>query len=120
MTTITITLREVFPDAAEDDVCVKFDADVNADGVKWNLTSVVGVVAGFRQDMEQDCDPQSIPAFPSDFIWVPVSGTDYDNDASMLELLFDATWTALIQWSAASGGDPASGLPSETIVEYHE
>lgn len=120
MTTFTITLREVFADAAEGEVCVKYDAAVDADGVKCNLTDVVGIVAAYRQDLEPDCFPASTPVFPVDVFLLPISGTDFDDDAAMRELLSDATWTALMNWSSASGGDPTKSLPSETTVEYHE
>jgi hypothetical protein len=120
MTTIIITLRGVFPAAAESEVCVKYDAAVDADGVKWNLTNVAGIVAAFRQDLEPDCFPESVPVFPVDVFLLPVTGTDFDDDAAMRELLSDATWTALMNWSSASGGDPTKALPSETTVEYHE
>ena len=115
MTTFTITLREVYPAAAESEVCAKYDAAVDADGVKWNLTDVVAIVAAYRQDMEPDCFPASTPVFPVDVFLLPVTGTDFDDDTAMRELLSDATWTALMQWN----GDPTSGLPSTTTVEFH-
>ncbi len=120
MTTFIITLRDVFPDAAEGEVCVKYDAAVDADGVKWNLTDVVGIVAAYRQDLEPDCFPASTPVFPVDVFLLPVTGTDFDDDAAMRELLSDATWTALMQWTGVANGDPSIGLPFTVTVEYHE
>jgi hypothetical protein len=120
MTTFIITLREVFPDAAEGEVCAKYDAAVDADGVTRVLTDVVGIVAAYRQDLEPDCFPESTPVFPVDVFLLPITGTDFDDDDSMRELLSDATWTALMQWSGATKGDPAQGLPFSVTVEYHE
>ncbi|MCZ2153102.1 MAG: hypothetical protein LC114_04250 [Bryobacterales bacterium] len=120
MTTITITLREVFPEAGEDDICMRFDAEVDIDGTKWTLTDAVGIVAGFRQDMlEPGPASEQTPEFPLDLIWIPVTGTDYDDEPERLELLCDAGWTALLQWHSANAGDPTSGLPFTQSIEYH-
>lgn len=120
MTTFHFKLLQVFPDAGEDDICLRFDAEVDIDGTKWTLADAVGVVAAFRQDM-QEPGPASeqTPKFPLNLIWIPVTGTDYDDEPERLELLCDAGWTALLQWHRANAGDPACGLPSTTTVEYH-
>ena len=118
MTEITITLRQVFPQANEDDVCLRFDADVDADGVKWCLLNVAGIAAGFRQDMHPDLPP--VPVFPSDYIGMPVTGTDFDEESARLELLCDSGWTALMQWHSANDGNVASGLPYTVTIQYPE
>src|ERR1017187_10131202 len=106
MTSFTFNIKQVYPDAAEGDVCARFDVGVEIDGVTRVLAEVAAIVAAFRQDLEPDCFPASTPVFPIDVFLLPVTGTDFDDDAAMRELLSDATWTALMNWSSASGGDP--------------
>jgi hypothetical protein len=120
MTRFDINIKQVFPDAAEGDVCARFDVVVEIDGVTRALADVAAIVAAFRQDLEPDCFPESTPVFPTDVFFLPVTATDIDADDSMRELLCDATWTALMQWSGATKTDPAQGLPFSVMVEYPE
>jgi hypothetical protein len=119
MTRFDINIKQVYPDAAEGDVCARFDVVVEIDGVTRVLADVAAIVAAFRQDIEPDCFPASTPVFPTDVFLLPITGTDFDEDDSIRELLADATWTALMQWSSVSGGDSTKGLPSKTTVEFH-
>jgi len=120
MTRFDINIKEVYPDAAEGDVCARFDVVVEIDGVRRVLNDVVCIVAAYRQDIEPDCFPESTPVFPVDVFLLPITGTDFDEDDSIRELLADATWTALTQWSGATKADPAQGLPFSVTVEYPE
>ena len=120
MTRFDINIKQVFPDAVEGDVCARFDVVVEIEGVTKAFSDVAAIVAAYRQDLEPDCFPESTPVFPVDVFLLPVTATDFDDDAAMLELLADATWTALMQWSGATKTDPAQGLPFTVTVEYPE
>jgi hypothetical protein len=120
MTRFDINIKQVFPAAAEGDVCARLDVFVEIDGVTRVLTEVAAIVAAFRRDIEPDCFPPATPVFPVDVFLLLVTGTDIDNDDSMRGLLADATWTALMQWSGATKTDSAQVLPFSVTVEYPE